>query len=141
MFVRGCLPFTGDPAALRAWAGGMRLKPAPEPARAAFLNGHAGVVFDASSQAAKLVLVSLDDGSCQTVTNLAADHAVARGLEAALGEIHARSRMVVERADPVNPALHHREYVAAVGGRAWRILAATVTDSPEGQAMLTAAPE
>jgi hypothetical protein len=141
LFIRGCLPFTGDPAALRQWADGLHLKPVPEPARSAFLHRAKGAVFDASSQAAKLVLVSLDDGSCSVITDRAADAVVAQGLEAALREVHATFRMVTERADPMNPDLHHREYLAALGKRAWRILAATVTSAPEGRAMITAAPE
>ena len=98
-------------------------------------------MFDATSQAAKLVLVSLDDGSCSVTTDRAADATVAQGLEAALREVHATFRMVTERTDPLNKDVHHREYLAALGKRAWRILAATVTDAPEGRAMLTAAPE
>jgi hypothetical protein len=75
------------------------------------------------------------------VTDKAGDQETAQGLEHALTSASVKFRLVIERDDKLNPKLHHREYLAAHGKSAWRILAATVRDTSPGQAMLTAAPE
>lgn len=139
LFLQACLPYAGRPAALRQWAAREKLPEVPDPARAAFLNGAPGQVFDASDSAGKFALLSSDDGICAVVTDRAGDLEVARALERALGDAGIRFRLVIERDDRLNPKLHHREYLAAGAQRAWRLLAATVHEF--GQAMLTAAPE
>jgi hypothetical protein len=141
LFSQSCLPYAGQPAALRQWAGRANLPEVPDPARAAFLDGAPGKVFDASNAAGKFALLSSDDGICAVVTDKAGDRETARALEQALGHAGIKFRLVIERDDKLNPRLHHREYLASGTGRAWRILAATVRDSAPGQAMLTAAPE
>ena len=140
LFVQSCLPYAGRPAELRRWAASRKLPPVPDPARAAFLHGAPGQVFDASNASGKLVLVSSDDGICAVVTDEADGRATAAALEHTLTEAGATFRLVIERDDKQNPRLHHREYLAAHKGRGWRILAATERDAP-GRAMLTAAPE
>ncbi len=141
LFSQGCLPYAGDPAALRQWAAKLKLPEVPDPARAAFLGGAPGEVFDASDRAGKFVLVSSDDGLCSVITDQATDSQIVQGLQHALTEAGVGFRLVAERNDPLNPRLHHREYLASRQGRSWRILAATVRDSDGGQAMLTAGPE
>jgi hypothetical protein len=144
--VQSCLPYAGDPLALRNWATHLSLPEVPDPARASFLNGAPGKVFDASgATGVKLALVSSDDGICAAITDRAADQETVQSLERALPEAGAKLRLVAERNDRLNTNLHHREYLAAYRNRAWRILAATVRDTSSGQvpgqAMLTAAPE
>jgi hypothetical protein len=139
LFLQTCLPYAGQPAALRQWATRATLPEVPDPARAAFLNGAPGQVFDASNTAGKFALLSSDDGICAVVTDRAGDLATAQALERTLAEAGIKFRLVIERNDKLNPKLHHREYLASRSERAWRILVATVHDN--GQAMLTAAPE
>jgi hypothetical protein len=150
LFVQACLPYAGDPPALRQWATRLKLPEVPDPARAMFLNGAPGKVFDASSASSgKLALLSSDDGICAVVTDRAGDQETVQSLERALTEAGAKFRLVIERDDKLNTKMHHREYLAAYKNRAWRILAATVRDAAHGQApgqvpgqaMLTAAPE
>ena len=141
LFLQTCLPYAGRPEALRQWAARTKLPEVPEPGRAAFLAGAPGKVFDASNEAGKFVVVSSDDGICAVVTDHAGDRETAQALEASLKGAAVRARLVIERDDSEVPKLHHREYLAARGTRAWRILAATIHDSIPGQAMLTAAPE
>jgi hypothetical protein len=141
LFMQACLPYAGMPAQLRAWAAENRLKALPDPARAAFLHGAPGAVFDASNATGKLVVVSSDDGICSVVTDLAPGQRVVDALEENMRRAGIAFRMVIERDDRQVAALHDREYLAARNGIGWRILAATVKDAPEGQAMLTAAPE
>jgi hypothetical protein len=141
LFLQSCVPYAGKPTALRQWAARAKLPDVPDPARARFLNGAPGKVFDASNAAGKFAVLSSDDGICAVVTDQAGDTDTARALERALGEAGIKFRLVIERDDKLNPKLHHREYLAARSGLAWRILAATVRDSVPGQAMLTAAPE
>ena len=141
LFLQACIPHAGNPAALRQWAARAKLPEVPDPARARFLNGAPGKVFDASNATGKLVLLSSDDGICAVLTDHADDQETARALQQALSNAGMKFHLVIERDDKPDPHLHHREYVAARAGRAWRILAATVRDSSPGQAMLTAAPE
>jgi hypothetical protein len=139
LFLQTCLPYAGRPEALRQWATREKLPAVPDPARAAFLHGAPGQVFDASNSAGKFAVLSSDDGICAVVTDQAGDLEVARALERALGDAGIKFRLVIERDDKLNPKLHHREYLASKSQQAWRLLAATVHDN--GQAMLTAAPE
>jgi hypothetical protein len=140
LFRQSCLPYAGQPAALRQWATLAKLPEVPDPARAGFLNGASGKVFDASNDAGKFALLSSDDGICAAVTDRAGDQETAQALERVLAEAGIAFRLVSERLDKLNPALHQREYVATAQGRAWRLLAETVRDTVSGRAMLTAAP-
>lgn len=141
LFIQGCLPFAGHPAALRDWAQRNRLPPLPEPARAAFLHGAPGQAFDASAAGSKLVLVSSDDGICSAVTDQATQQPLTDSLEAGLRQAGLTLRLVVERDDKQVNAIHDREYLAAKDKHGWRILAAVVKGDRGGEAMLTAAPE
>lgn len=141
LFLQSCIPYAGDPPALRAWAAKAGLPQVPDPARAIFLHGAPGTVFDASLPPEKYVLVSSDDGLCATVTNKAEGTAVIAALEADLKTAGVAFRLAIERDDRQVAQIHDREYLATKNGRGWRILVATVKDPQGGQAMLTAAPE
>jgi hypothetical protein len=141
LFMQTCVPYAGRPVTLRQWAAGRKLPEVPDTARATFLHGAPGKVFDASNDAGKFVLLSADDGICAVVTNHAGSLETIQALERSLAEAGIRFRLVAERDDPAEAKLHHREYLAAGSGRTWRILAETVNDSAPGQAMLTGAPE
>ncbi|MEI7711084.1 MAG: hypothetical protein WCI94_06605 [Rhodospirillales bacterium] len=141
LFVQGCLPFAGQPVALRAWATQHKLPELPDVAARRFLHDAPGRAFDGSAPGTKLVLASSDDGICSVVTDKAVSAAVATALEAGLKQAGATFRLAIDRDDTGAKALHFREYLATRAGRSWRILAATVNDPAGGQAMLTAAPE
>jgi hypothetical protein len=141
LFLQGCLPFAGRPAALRDWAGQIGLPPLPEQARTAFLHGAPGQAFDASAAGTKLVLVSSDDGICSAATDHATQAEVTQALESALKAADLKFRLVIERDDEKVGAIHDREYLVAKDKRGWRVLAATVKDDQGGEAMLTAGPE
>jgi hypothetical protein len=141
LFIQGCLPFAGDPSALREWARKTQLPPAQEQARKGFLHGAPGQVFDASTPQAKLVLVSSDDGLCSAVTDKSTEEQVTTALEAGLHRAGLTFRLVIERDDQSIKAIHDREYLVARDKRGWRVLAATVKGDQGGEAMLTAAPE
>ena len=141
LFVQGCLPFAGNPGALRGWAKQAGLQPVADPAKAAFLHGAPGQVFDASVAGTKLALISSDDGICSAVTEQAATNQVSDALEAGLTRAGLAFRLVIERDDSRMNAIHDREYLATKDKLGWRILEATVKDGHGGEAMLTAAPE
>ncbi len=141
LFIQGCLPFAGNPAALRAWAKQAGLPPVPRQAGAAFLHGAPGQVFDGSAVDAKLVLVSSDDGLCSAATDQATQQAVVAALQAGFAKAGLSYRLVIERDDPKVDAIHDREYLAAKDKRAWRVLVATVKSDQGGEAMLTGGPE
>jgi hypothetical protein len=141
LFIQSCLSYAGDPAALRAWAKRTGLPAVPEPARAAFLHGAPGQVFDGSSDAGKFVLVSSDDGLCSVATDQTAQQPAVDALETDLRQAGIAFRLVIERDDATIPTIHDREYLATRNNRSWRILLATVKGDKGGQAMLTSAPE
>jgi hypothetical protein len=140
LFIQGCLEFAGNPPDLRAWAHRTGLPPVPEQARAAFLHGAPGQVFNGSTTDGKLVLVSSDDGQCSVVAERIVAQAGVDGLEAGFRQAGLAFRLVIERDDAHQSGVHHREYLAAKDGRGWRVLLATVNDPAGGTAMLTAAP-
>ncbi len=141
LFIQGCLPFAGSPAALRAWAKDNALPDLPDPVTKTFLHNAPGRAFDASTPGTKLVLTSSDDGICSAVTDKAASADVAQSLELGLKQAGVAFRLAIDRDDTAAKDLHFREYLATHAERSWRILAATVNDPSGGQAMLTAAPE
>jgi hypothetical protein len=141
LFMQSCLNYAGDPAGLRAWATGKGLPKVPEKARAAFLHGAPGQVFDASDNEGKFVVASADDGICSAVTNKVSQAAIVAALEGDLRAAGIAFRLVIERDDKTIPDIHDREYLATKNGRSWRILLATVKDPSGGQAMITGAPE
>jgi hypothetical protein len=81
LFMQGCVRFAGDSAGLRGWAHQNSLAAVPEPARAAFLNGAPGMVFDASNPNGKFVLISEDAGGCSAIAELANGSALMTALE------------------------------------------------------------
>lgn len=141
LFVQGCLPFVGQPGALRAWAQKSGLQPVPDPARTTFLHGAPGEVFDGSTPGTKLALISSDDGICSVVTDHATTREITDALESGLGKAGLTFRLVIERNDAHVDAIHDREYLATKDKLGWRILEATVTSDKGGEAMLTAGPE
>jgi len=141
LFMQGCLPFAGDPGGLRKWAAQAKLPAVPEPARAVFLNGAPGQVFDATTPGGKFVVVSSDDGLCSCVAENVTGDGLTTALEADLRQAGVAFRKVIERDDKRAPDLHYREYLATLSGRNWRILQATVRDPRGGHAMLTAGTE
>jgi len=138
LFLRGCLPFAGNPGRLRGWATEQRLAIVPEPARSSFLNGAPGLVFDASTPAGKFVLVSADDGLCSSVAASAQGGPVVTALEDGMRQAGLRFTLVAARNDAAVPDLYFREYVATAEPRVWRVLAAVVREAEGGRAMLTA---
>lgn len=140
LFIQGCMPFVGHPRALRDWAAKTGLPALPDKVAAAFLHGAPGQAFDGSDAAGKFVLVSSDDGLCSVVTDRLASQPLVDALEAGFGQAGLRFHLVIERDDYHEKGIHEREYLAAVGKRGWRVLAATVKDG-SGEAMLTGGPE
>jgi hypothetical protein len=141
LFIQGCLPFAGNPPALRRWASQNGLPAVAEQARSAFLHGAPGQVFNGSTSEGKLVLVSSDDGLCSVVTDKVTQQSAVEGLEAGLRQAGLAFRLVIERDDAHLNDIHNREYLATKDGRGWRILLATVKEAKDGEAMLTAGPE
>jgi hypothetical protein len=141
LFIQGCLPFVGNPSALRSWAQQQGLPEAPASVRSAFLHNAPGQVFDGSAPDTKLALISSDSGLCAVATNRAVLNDVTQALEAGLQQAGLRFRLVIERDDKNLPAIHNREYLAAKDGKGWRILESADKDPAGGSAMLTAGPE
>jgi hypothetical protein len=141
LFIQGCLPFAGNAPALREWARRTGLPEVPDPARAVFLHGAPGQAFDGSVAAAKLVLVSSDDGLCSAATERVTQQAATEALEAGFRQAGLRFRLVAERDDKQVNEIHDREYLVAKDKFGWRVLEATVKGDEGGEAMLTAGPE
>jgi hypothetical protein len=140
LFMQSCVQFSGDRNALRDWARGTGLAELQEPGRTAFLHDSSGVVFDASNQAGKFVLISDDAGGCSAVAETADGPALRAALEADLRQAGIGFTPGRDADDPEERHLRHREYTASLGTRTWRIVVGTVRDRQGGQAMLTANP-
>ncbi len=140
LFLKSCINFTGDRLALREWAARTGLPQLADPAREAFLYGLPGMVFDATAQGSKLVLVSQDSGSCSVVAAAADGAMVIEELERALKASQISLQVTRDATDAKEAALRHREYSAAGGNRQWQMLVSTVQAPGGGSAMLTANP-
>jgi len=141
LFMQSCVRFAGDATGLRAWAlhaGG--LQPLPAQAQQAFLYGLPGEVFDASTAAGKLVLISESSGACSTMTQSANGSDVVKTLEQVMQTSHIEFTMTREDDDAQEKVLHHREYSASQGARRWEMLVSTVKGAAPGEVMLTTSP-
>jgi hypothetical protein len=141
LFMQSCVQFVGNRTGLRDWAHRTGLADLPEPARAAFLHGAPGMVFDASNASGKFVLISDDAGGCSAIAALANGPALFGALEDDLRQTGIGFKLRREDDDPEEKRLQHREYAAWQGSQKWRIVAGTVRDRQGGQAMLTANPD
>jgi len=140
LFLQSCMVFSGHPVSLRKWAETEKLPRVQDPARAAFLGGMPGQVFDASNTNGKFVVISRDDGGCSAVTDHAAGGVVKQALERMFARAGVTFRLVEELDDQVNKKLHRRNYLATRQGQSWHVQAATARDdAPAAQAMLSAA--
>ncbi len=140
LFLKACVNFSGDKAGLREWAARSGLVQLPASASDAFLYGLPGIVFDATAQRAKLVLISEDGGSCSAVAEIADGAAVIDELERALKASQIALNMTRDAGDAKEAALRHREYTASAGKRQWQMLVSTVQAPGGGSAMLTVNP-
>jgi hypothetical protein len=138
LFMQSCMQFAGDKAGLRAWAKKNDLKELPAEVADNFLYGLPGVVFDASNNEGKFVLVSEDGGSCSAIAQTASGPSVITDLEQDLNTAKIAFKVTSEKNDSEEKALQHREYLATQGDRGWLLLISTVKDPAGGQVMLTA---
>ena len=139
--MQSCMAFVGNRTSLRDWAHRMGLADLRDPARAGFLNGAPGRVFDASTPGGKFVLVSDDSGGCSAVAEMANGIALLGTLEADMRQAGIGFKLRRQAADAEEKQLQHREYAVWQGAQTWRIVAGTVRDQQGGQAMLTANPD
>ena len=140
LFMQSCIRFAGDRGGLRDWARLNRLADVPEPARAAFLHGATGQVFDASNSMGKFVLVSDDAGGCSTIAEMADGPTLFGALETDLRQAGIGFTLSRDVADAEERQVQHREYTALQGRRTWQIVTGSLRDRQGGQAMLTANP-
>ncbi len=143
LFMATCLQFGANRDQLRGFLQQQGARTVPSPARDAFLQGRAGVVYDASYQTTHLALVSLDSGGCEAVSEFADPGLVMTDLTQALAQAQIPAQpQGSNMADPRNPAIHHQAYAIAGstnGGHAATIVAATsLRGTP--QAVLTLTP-
>ena len=138
LFMQSCLQYAGNRDGLRDWAAKTGLKTLPTAAQDQFLYGLPGVVFDASNQDGKFVLVSEDGGSCSVLAELANGPAVISDLEQDLKDAQIVFKVTGDRPDAEEKILNHREYQASQGQREWLLLISVVKDPAGGEAMLTA---
>ncbi len=142
LFMQSCVPFAGDHTALRDWAHQLGLAEVPEPARAAFLHGAPGMVFDASNPAGKFVVISDDAGGCSVLAATANGPDVLKALEDDLhqagislhtrrGHRRSKSKRICGISTTPPPSAHGNG----------EIVAGTVRDQQGGRAMLTANPD
>lgn len=143
LFMATCLQFGAGRDQMRSFLQQQSARTVPAPARDAFLQGRAGIVYDASYQSARLALVSLDSGGCEAVSEYADPNAVVTDLGQALAQAQIPAQpQGSNMADPKNPAIHHQAYTiggGSNGGHAATIVAATSSRGTP-QAVLTLIP-
>jgi hypothetical protein len=140
LFMQSCVRFAAQPHALRHWAEGRQLAQLPGVSANSFLYGLPGRVYDATTPAGKLVLVSQDGGSCSVVADQANGTALLDRLDADLKAAGITYTITADGPDPQEKALHNRAYDASFGGRRWLMLISTVSGAAGGEAMLTTNP-
>ena len=140
LFMEGCLPYVGNTAALRQWVTQTGLQPLNHEGQAAFLPGGNGVAYDASTQRARFVLLSGNDGTCSAVAEQAGRARVAAELESAFREAGIGFTMASDTPDPQERQIYHRQYRASAGGRNWQVVVSG-PDSGAQPIMITASEE
>ncbi len=140
LFMQSCVRYAAHPHGLRQWAAGHHLRQVPAPYANSFLYGLAGIVYDASTRAGKLVLVSQDSGSCSVVADHARGAALLHRLDTDLKSAGITYTITADGPDPQEKSLHNRAYDAAFGTRRWLMLVSTVRNPAGGEAMLTTNP-
>jgi hypothetical protein len=140
LFLQSCVQFAANKVGLRDWAKVNGLREVPAQAKQLFLNGQSGIVYDATNQVGKFVLVSWDSGTCATVAEHASGAAIASNLEQDMREAQISFKMTVDSDDAEEKSLHRREYLASLGAHEWRVIVGTVRDPAGGQAILTLNP-
>jgi len=138
--MQSCVRFAAEPKALRQWATDRQLARVRAPYSDAFLYGLPGVVYDATTAAGKLVLVSQDSGSCSVVAEDARGVALLHQLDADLKAAGIAYKVTHDGPDAQEKELHNRSYDASLDGRHWLMLVSTVNDPSGGEAMLTTNP-
>ena len=139
LFGATCLHFAGNPTAVRGFMTQQGVPVMPEKARAAFLAGRAGQVFDASEPGVNLAVVSLDDGGCEAVVEKADPNEVLSALQKAATDAKTPLTRLGEQADPGAGGVHHAAFGLTEAGRQMHILVSTAAAPP--QAVLTFAPK
>jgi len=140
LFMQSCVRFAAQPQALRQWVERKQLTQLPAVAANSFLYGLPGRVYDASTSAGKLVLVSQDGGSCSVVVENANGTTLLERLDADLKAAGVVYKVTSDGPDPQEKALHNRAYDASFGKRHWLMLISTVSEASGGEAMLTTNP-
>ena len=138
LFMQGCLRFAGDAPGLRDWATHLGLTLLAAGGQRAFLGGASGIVFDASNQVGKFVLVSEDGGSCSAVAEMASGPVVISELELDLSAAKVAVAATADKVDREEATLKHREYQVSLGKRGWLLVVSVVRDPAGGRAMVTA---
>jgi hypothetical protein len=140
LFMQSCVRFAAQPKALRQWAKGKHLARIPAPYANDFLYGLPGRVYDASTKAGKLVLVSQDSGSCSVVADDAKGAALLDRIDSDLKTAGVTYKVTADGPDPQEKDLHNRAYDASLGKRQWLMLVSTVNDPAGGEAIMTTNP-
>jgi hypothetical protein len=138
LFGATCLHFAGDPAGVRGFLTQQGVPAMPAQARAAFLAGRAGQVFDASEPGVNLAVVSLDDGGCEAVVEKANPAELTAALQKAARDAGTPLTDLGSQADSAPGGVHHEAYSLNENGKQMHILVSTASAAP--QAVLTLAP-
>ena len=139
LFGATCLQFPGNPQGVRGWLKQQGAPAMPDQARAAFLAGRAGQVFDVSLPGVNLALVSLDDGGCEAVAEKANPAEVQSSLQQSAQEAHATLTPLGAQSDHAANGVQHTAYMLVTNGRQMHVLVATAPSSP--QAVIALAPK
>jgi hypothetical protein len=139
LFGATCLHFAGSPSGVRGFLNEQKVPVMPQTARAAFLAGRAGQVFDASEPGVNLAVVTLDDGGCETVVEKANPDEVLSTLIKTAQDAKTPLTPLGDQADKAANGVRHAAFALTENGRTMHILVSTAAAPP--QAVLTLAPK
>ena len=124
LFQHVCLPYAGLAGNLRAFAASKGLHQIPDSHATAFLLGHPGEVFNASTPDGQLALVSMDDGACVVAMPMGDRVGVNNALAGVFRTIQAVVTLVSDKASPDGKATQRLELVR-LGNSAWHVSVTT----------------
>lgn len=138
LFGATCLHFSGDTAGMRKFLTQESAPVMPDPARAAFLAGRTGQVFDVSVPNVNLALVSLDDGGCEAVVEHANPSEIVPVLQQSAAEAHVSVQALGNQQAAKN-GVNHVAFLLTSAGKQMHVLVSTAPQPP--QAVLTFVPK
>ena len=131
LFMQACVSQLGDILAVRTWLEDRHVPHMAEGGALHFLDGKAGVVFDASNKTGRYGLTTLDNGLCDVFADRAKASDVIPLLEATLKAGGLTVIRLKDDFETEDTRRHHYDYLVIRDGVNYNLVA-TVSDATDG---------